>query len=631
MVENTKGSTASVIKTGFSWAGFFKDAGLPASVCANYAVLFIDNRMKKSMLPDLNKEILHELGIRAIGDIISILRQVDIVCKNVSSTKTENRELKDSEQPASEKESITEDSVGYQTKQNSTKENHRKSLSKNDGRGDSGSRKLGLLKRKERDDNRTTSDSTRKISLVNKSHNCEDDSAKEGIGRKSRKHPTRKISEPRDSGCDSNSASDDEPIKAKRKRMVVLEQKTIVKSRHRANDSPSYDRHHQKEKPRKSFEKVPDARKSRQFMRHGRPDSLNSSSGDENISKLSRLNYLAQKWKSDEASKSESIKGAQIRLETEVQRSSHQTVKFIFPQQQSVQLKFEQHRTCDDRFDVRERSQKRTRDKVIRAALIEGRRKLDKTRLDNGLHYLGSFKTDIEDEVKPGTLVSDQRDVKVLNRLGSKKEKSEEPEPSKGSLTILDKEGGRITTSLSRQDRTVVNLTKSDNSVFKRLGPEQKVPTNPLSMGVLGTQSKQTVQKPERDRSSSPEHEVSSLSQLKPTFKMQSHGKLPSRTDLRDVINCKGGFIPASDDEESPLSRPVSARLSRKEDSWAGPDLRNRLSNHGHVQKHCTIDGRIMKLTTPKKSRSHETRDSFIDIVMKKVIDSRNEKQKWPF
>ncbi|XP_021437624.1 uncharacterized protein C19orf47 homolog isoform X2 [Oncorhynchus mykiss] len=56
------------------WIQFFKDAGIPAGLAVNYAVSFVDNRIQKTMLMDLSKEIMMDLGITVIGDIIAILK-----------------------------------------------------------------------------------------------------------------------------------------------------------------------------------------------------------------------------------------------------------------------------------------------------------------------------------------------------------------------------------------------------------------------------------------------------------------------------------------------------------------------------------------------------------------------------
>ncbi|XP_078714374.1 uncharacterized protein C19orf47 homolog [Lampetra fluviatilis] len=60
------------------WIQFFKDAGIPVGPAANYAVTFTDNRIQKSMLMDLSREILHEMGIAVVGDVIAILKHAKV-------------------------------------------------------------------------------------------------------------------------------------------------------------------------------------------------------------------------------------------------------------------------------------------------------------------------------------------------------------------------------------------------------------------------------------------------------------------------------------------------------------------------------------------------------------------------
>ncbi|XP_063061192.1 uncharacterized protein C19orf47 homolog isoform X2 [Engraulis encrasicolus] len=61
------------------WIQFFKDAGIPPSMAVNYAVSFVDNRIQKTMLMDLSKDIMMDLGITVIGDIIAILKHAKMV------------------------------------------------------------------------------------------------------------------------------------------------------------------------------------------------------------------------------------------------------------------------------------------------------------------------------------------------------------------------------------------------------------------------------------------------------------------------------------------------------------------------------------------------------------------------
>lgn len=57
-----------------SWFQFFKDAGIDPFYATYYAAIFNENRMTGGMLPDVDRKILREMGIKAIGDQITILR-----------------------------------------------------------------------------------------------------------------------------------------------------------------------------------------------------------------------------------------------------------------------------------------------------------------------------------------------------------------------------------------------------------------------------------------------------------------------------------------------------------------------------------------------------------------------------
>lgn len=93
---------ASVTLATSEWINFFKEAGIPAGPAVNYAVTFVDNRIHKSMLLDLNKEIINELGITAVGDVIAILKHAKVVHRQdicnalteVSSQTTMHSELR---------------------------------------------------------------------------------------------------------------------------------------------------------------------------------------------------------------------------------------------------------------------------------------------------------------------------------------------------------------------------------------------------------------------------------------------------------------------------------------------------------------------------------------------------------
>ncbi|XP_068105607.1 uncharacterized protein C19orf47 homolog isoform X5 [Hyperolius riggenbachi] len=72
---------ASVTMATSEWISFFKEAGIPAGPAVNYAVTFVDNRIHKNMLLDLNKDIMNELGITVVGDVIAILKHAKVVHK----------------------------------------------------------------------------------------------------------------------------------------------------------------------------------------------------------------------------------------------------------------------------------------------------------------------------------------------------------------------------------------------------------------------------------------------------------------------------------------------------------------------------------------------------------------------
>lgn len=56
------------------WEKFFLNAGLSQQLSLEYAATFSRNRMTLDMLSELNKDILQDLGVKALGDIITILR-----------------------------------------------------------------------------------------------------------------------------------------------------------------------------------------------------------------------------------------------------------------------------------------------------------------------------------------------------------------------------------------------------------------------------------------------------------------------------------------------------------------------------------------------------------------------------
>ncbi|KAM5145985.1 uncharacterized protein C19orf47 homolog isoform 2-T4 [Mantella aurantiaca] len=81
---------ASVTLATSEWISFFKEAGIPAGPAVNYAVTFVDNRISKNMLLDLNKEIMNELGITVVGDVIAILKHAKDMCRAMTEPPSQN-------------------------------------------------------------------------------------------------------------------------------------------------------------------------------------------------------------------------------------------------------------------------------------------------------------------------------------------------------------------------------------------------------------------------------------------------------------------------------------------------------------------------------------------------------------
>uniref|UniRef100_A0A8V5GW03 DUF5577 domain-containing protein n=1 Tax=Melopsittacus undulatus TaxID=13146 RepID=A0A8V5GW03_MELUD len=73
----------SVTMATSEWIQFFKEAGIPPGPAVSYAVMFVDNRIRKNMLLDLTKELMNELGITVVGDVIAILKHAKVVHRQV--------------------------------------------------------------------------------------------------------------------------------------------------------------------------------------------------------------------------------------------------------------------------------------------------------------------------------------------------------------------------------------------------------------------------------------------------------------------------------------------------------------------------------------------------------------------
>ncbi|XP_074600476.1 uncharacterized protein LOC141854611 [Brevipalpus obovatus] len=79
------------------WIDFFLAAKLPQSVATKYAMIFSDHRIQESMLEDLTKDMLYDMGIKTIGDIIAILKharevaderiQYELMSRHISEAK----------------------------------------------------------------------------------------------------------------------------------------------------------------------------------------------------------------------------------------------------------------------------------------------------------------------------------------------------------------------------------------------------------------------------------------------------------------------------------------------------------------------------------------------------------------
>lgn len=76
-----------------NWEGFFKEAGIPSRLSTEYASIFCDNRMRLDMLEALDKEVLQDLGVKAVGDIIAILRHAKIKQKELSRQRSSSPEV----------------------------------------------------------------------------------------------------------------------------------------------------------------------------------------------------------------------------------------------------------------------------------------------------------------------------------------------------------------------------------------------------------------------------------------------------------------------------------------------------------------------------------------------------------
>lgn len=72
-----------------TWAQFFKNAQIPQQFVNNYASKFCENRIRFDMLSDIDKTLLNEMGITAIGDCLSILKHAKVIITKLDEDKKE--------------------------------------------------------------------------------------------------------------------------------------------------------------------------------------------------------------------------------------------------------------------------------------------------------------------------------------------------------------------------------------------------------------------------------------------------------------------------------------------------------------------------------------------------------------
>ena len=98
--------------TAKEWKRFLTEAGLPKELAGNYGEIFSHHRMRMTMLPDLNKDILFFMGIEVMGDVIAILKHA----KQVSVTLGYSKDYESSKShTSSSKQHKRERTPQYQT------------------------------------------------------------------------------------------------------------------------------------------------------------------------------------------------------------------------------------------------------------------------------------------------------------------------------------------------------------------------------------------------------------------------------------------------------------------------------------------------------------------------------------
>ncbi|XP_047117096.1 uncharacterized protein LOC124797971 isoform X1 [Schistocerca piceifrons] len=69
-----------------AWTDFFKEAGLGPDVAGSYGNIFFMNKIERSHLPYLNREVLGEMNISVLGHILMILKHARLVSDRVKSS-----------------------------------------------------------------------------------------------------------------------------------------------------------------------------------------------------------------------------------------------------------------------------------------------------------------------------------------------------------------------------------------------------------------------------------------------------------------------------------------------------------------------------------------------------------------
>ncbi|RNA30762.1 hypothetical protein BpHYR1_048680 [Brachionus plicatilis] len=72
-----------------TWSQFFSNAQIPQQFVNSYASKFCENRIRFDMLADIDKVLLNEMGITAIGDCLSILKHAKVIITKLEEEKKE--------------------------------------------------------------------------------------------------------------------------------------------------------------------------------------------------------------------------------------------------------------------------------------------------------------------------------------------------------------------------------------------------------------------------------------------------------------------------------------------------------------------------------------------------------------